>query len=374
VIDLPRARFKERPDDFVVEEIPAYEPVGAGTHVYVRFTKTDRTTLDVVRAVARALGCEPRAAGFAGMKDRRAVTTQTISLEAPRGVDPNDLAQRALSLSIDGVVVHAARPHGNKLKPGHLAGNRFAIALRGVAAERVTEVTGALERMARDGVPNAFGAQRFGAAGDNAERALAWLRGQERPPRDPRLQRFLWSSLQSAVFNEVLSERVRDGSWASALEGDLLKLRSSGGLFVCADVQTDRVRAVTGEVSPTGPILGARMRWPEGAAAAIERRVAGTILGDAFDLGKTRSLGEGSRRALRLWIDELRWEVQGEAPDGNRNPVGNATACVRVYFVLPKGAYATTVLGAAVPIDERAAREQTGDAPDPTSEEREDET
>jgi len=374
VIDLPRARFKERPDDFVVEEIPAYEPVGAGTHVYVRFTKTDRTTLDVVRAVARALGCEPRAAGFAGMKDRRAVTTQTISLEAPRGVDPNDLAQRALSLSIDGVVVHAARPHGNKLKPGHLAGNRFAIALRGVAAERVTEVTGALERMARDGVPNAFGAQRFGAAGDNAERALAWLRGQERPPRDPRLQRFLWSSLQSAVFNEVLSERVRDGSWASALEGDLLKLRSSGGLFVCADVQTDRVRAVTGEVSPTGPILGARMRWPEGAAAAIERRVAGTILGDAFDLGKTRSLGEGSRRALRLWIDELRWEVQGEAPDGNRNPVGNATACVRVYFVLPKGAYATTVLGAAVAIDERAAREQTGDAPDPTSEEREDET
>jgi len=324
--------------------------------------------------VARALGCEPRAAGFAGMKDRRAVTTQTISLEAPRGVDPNDLAQRALSLSIDGVVVHAARPHGNKLKPGHLAGNRFAIALRGVAAERVTEVTGALERMARDGVPNAFGAQRFGAAGDNAERALAWLRGQERPPRDPRLQRFLWSSLQSAVFNEVLSERVRDGSWASALEGDLLKLRSSGGLFVCADVQTDRVRAVTGEVSPTGPILGARMRWPEGAAAAIERRVAGTILGDAFDLGKTRSLGEGSRRALRLWIDELRWEVQGEAPDGNRNPVGNATACVRVYFVLPKGAYATTVLGAAVAIDERAAREQTGDAPDPTSEEREDET
>lgn len=374
VTDLPWARFKERPDDFVVEEIPAYEPVGAGTHVYVRFTKTDRTTLDVVRAAARALGCDPRAAGFAGMKDRRAVTTQTISLEAPRGVDPHDLALRALSLSLDGVVVHAARPHGNKLKPGHLAGNRFAIALRGVATERVPEVTAALERMARDGVPNAFGAQRFGAAGDNAQRALAWLRGQERPPRDPRLQRLLWSSLQSAVFNEVLSERVRDGSWASALEGDLLKVRSSGGLFVCADVQTDRVRAVTGEVSPTGPILGARMRWPEGAAAAIERRVADAVLGEDFDLGKTRALGEGSRRALRLWIDDLRWEVAAEPPTDNRNPVGNVTACVRVYFVLPKGAYATTVLGAAVAIDERSAREQTGDARDPTPGEQEDET
>ena len=375
--DLPRARLKERPEDFVVEEIPAYEPAGSGTHVYVRFTKTDRTTLDAVRAIARALSCEPRAAGFAGMKDRRAVTTQTISLEAPRGVDPLDLARRARDLALEGLVVHAATPHGNKLKPGHLAGNRFAIALRGVPTDRVPEVTGALEKVARDGVPNAFGAQRFGAAGDNAERAMAWLRGRERPPRDPRIQRLLWSSLQSAVFNAVLGERVGDGSWASVLEGDLLKVRTSGGLFVCADVQTDRIRAATGEVSPTGPIIGAKMRWPEGAAAAIERRVANATLGEDFDLAKTRSLGEGSRRALRLWVDELRWDVAPETHADvadNRNPVGTATTCVRVYFVLPKGAYATTVLGAAVTLEERAAREDTGDAQDPANGQREDET
>jgi tRNA pseudouridine13 synthase len=361
VTDLPRARLKERPEDFVVEEIPAYEPSGTGTHVYVRLTKTDRTTLDVVRELARALGCDPRAAGFAGMKDRRAVTTQTISLEAPRGVDPKELAARAAGVSLGGVVIHAASPHGNKLKPGHLAGNRFAIALRQVDADRVGEITGTLARLAREGVPNAFGSQRFGNAGDNAERALAWLRGGERPPRDPRIQRLLWSSLQSAVFNAVLGERVRDGSWATAIEGDLLKVRASGGLFVCADVQTDRVRAATGEVSPTGPIIGAKMRWPEAAAAEIERRVSAATLGEAFDLGKTRSLGEGSRRALRLWVDELRWQVE---PDANRNPVGNATACVRVYFVLPKGAYATTVLGAAVALEERTAREEAGDAQD----------
>jgi tRNA pseudouridine13 synthase len=373
---MPRARLKERPEDFVVEEIPAYEPSGNGTHVYVRVTKTDRTTLDVVRELARALGCDPRAAGFAGMKDRRAVTTQTISLEAPRGVDPKELAARARSIALGGVVVHAATPHGNKLKPGHLAGNRFAIALRRVDAARTGAIAETLARLAREGVPNAFGAQRFGNAGDNAERALAWLRGGERPPRDPRMQRLLWSSLQSAVFNAVLDERVRDGSWATAVDGDLLKVRASGGLFVCADVQTDRVRAATGEVSPTGPIIGAKMRWPEGAAAEVERRVSTATLGEGFDLGKTRSLGEGSRRALRLWIDELRWEVEAEppsapeAPDdmtGNRNPVGNATACVRVYFVLPKGAYATTVLGAAVALEERTAREEAGDAQDAES-------
>jgi tRNA pseudouridine13 synthase len=379
VTHLPRARLKERPEDFVVEELPAYEPAGTGTHVYVRFTKTDRTTLDAVKTIARALSCEARAAGFAGMKDRRAVTTQTISLEAPRGVDPQDLARRARDLTLEGITVHAATPHGNKLKPGHLAGNRFAIALRGVATDRVGEVTGALERIGRDGVPNAFGAQRFGVGGDNAERALAWLRGRERPPRDPRIQRLLWSSLQSAVFNAVLGERVGDGSWASAIEGDLLKVRASGGLFVCADVQTDRVRSATGEVSPTGPIIGARMRWPEGAAAALERRVADATLGEDFDLGKTRALGEGSRRALRLWVDELRWEAHAEGgphADGanNRNPVGTATTCVRVYFVLPKGAYATTVLGAAVTLEEGTAREDTGDALDPGNGQREDET
>ncbi len=373
--DLPVALLKERPEDFVVEEIPAYAPSGAGGHVYVRFTKTDRTTLDAVRMIARALSCDPRAAGFAGMKDRRAVTTQTMSLEVPRGIDPVDLVRRAQALSLEGITVHEAALHGNKLKPGHLAGNRFAIVLRNVAADRVAEVTGVLARVGAEGVPNAFGAQRFGASGDNAKRALAWLRGQERPPRDPRIQRLLWSSLQSEVYNAVLARRVGDGSWTTALEGDLLKVRASGGLFVCADVQTDRARAASGEVSATGPIIGARMRWPSGEPEAIERSVASTVLGDDFDLGKTRSLGEGSRRALRLWVEGLRWEV-GEP--SNRNPVGNASTCIRVYFVLPKGAYATTVLGAAATIQEPSeagpAREEAGDAQDPANGQREDET
>jgi tRNA pseudouridine13 synthase len=334
---LPHGRIKESPADFVVEELPAYAPSGEGTHVFVRLTKTDRTTLDVVRDVARALGCDPREAGFAGMKDRRAVTTQTLSLQSPRGVDPRDLATRARALAVDGVAVHDATPHGNKLKPGHLAGNRFSITVRDVPREALGDVVASLTRATTEGVPNAFGAQRFGRHGDNAARALAWLRGDERGPRDPRTQRLLWSSLQSAVFNAVLDARVADSSYATALEGDLLKLRTSGGLFLCADVQSDRERASTGEVSPTGPIIGDRMRWPEGAPLALERRVASEILGEGFDLARTRRLGEGSRRALRVWVQDLRWESDSEGD-------GHSRACVRVYFVLPKGAYATTVL------------------------------
>ncbi len=345
MLELPRGRLKRRPEDFVVEEIPAYAPSGAGEHVFVRFTKRDATTLDAARLVARALDCDPGEVGFAGMKDKRAVTTQTISLHAPRGVDPKNIAARALSLEMSGIVVHEAAPHGNKLKPGHLDGNRFAITVRDVSRDRIGEVTAALDRIARGGVPNAFGSQRFGAGGDNARRGLAWLRGEERGPRDPRVRRLLWSSVQSAVFNEVLDARVKDGTWTTPMEGDLLKLRTSGGLFVCSAVRTDGERAALGEVSPTGPIIGDRMRWPDGAPGELEHRIAAATLGEGFDLASTRRLGEGSRRALRLWVQDMRWEIVDDEP-------GHPAACVRVYFVLPKGGYATTVLGAALTVDE----------------------
>jgi tRNA pseudouridine13 synthase len=349
--DLPPGRIKDDPEDFIVEEIPAYAPSGTGEHVLIRLTKRDRTTPDAVRDVARALGCDPREAGYAGMKDKRAVTTQTISLHAPRGTKASDLAARAPSASVAGVTIHEASPHGNKLKPGHLLGNRFTITVRGVPSKRAAEVTASLERAAREGVPNAFGEQRFGAAGDNADRALAWLRGQNRGPRDRNLLRLLWSSLQSAVFNAVLEARVKDGTWATPLEGDLLKLRASGGLFVCSDVQTDRERAMTGEVSPTGPIVGVSMREAEGAPAELEKRVTDAVLGEGTDLAKTRALGEGSRRALRLWIEGLRIEgpsVEGLPIADEPSESGNRTACLQVHFVLPKGAYATTVLASAI--------------------------
>jgi tRNA pseudouridine13 synthase len=352
---LPPGRIKQTVDDFVVEELPAYEPSGAGEHVFVRLTKTDLTTLEAVRRVSRAIGCDPKETGFAGMKDRRGVTTQTLSLHAPRGVKGDELASRVRALALEGIVVHGATPHGHKMKPGHLAGNRFSIAVRDVPPDRLGEVTSALERIAREGVPNAFGAQRFGRDADNATRALAWLRGKAEGPRDARMQRLLWSALQSQIFNEVLEARVQDGTWATALQGDLLKLRSSGGLFLCADVQTDRTRASTGEVSPTGPMVGLEMRWPEGAPEQLERRITASTLGDGFDLARTRRLGEGTRRALRVWVQDLRWEAGLD----DRVELGHAASSVRVYFVLPKGAYATTVLAAVFALDDAHGAEES---------------
>jgi tRNA pseudouridine13 synthase len=170
--------------------------------------------------------------------------------------------------------------------------------------------------------------------------------------------RLLWSALQSAVFNAVLAARVKDGTWVVPLEGDLLKLRASGGLFVCSDVQTDRERAITGEVSPTGPIVGVTMRPAGGAPAELEQRVAAEILGDGTDLAKTRALGEGSRRALRTWVEDLVC-TEERTEHAQAEESGNRTACVRVHFVLPKGAYATTVLATAISVSEARPQNRT---------------
>ncbi len=362
---LPRALIKGCPEDFVVEEIPAYAPSGRGEHVFVRFTKRGLTTLDVVDRLARSLGCDPRAAGFAGMKDKHGVTTQTASFQAPRGVTPLELAERARGVGIDGVTIADATPHENKLKPGHLVGNRFSIALRELDEARLPEVTAALQRIAREGVPNAFGRQRYGTRGDNVARALAWLRGEERGPRDPRRMRLLWSSVQSAVFDGVLAARVADGTHITPLTGDILKLHTSGGLFTCTDPATDRSRADTGEVSPTGPIVGARMRWPEGQVLALEKRISASVLGESFDLERTRRLGEGTRRPLRVWAQELRWDP----PEVERSETaGHRGVMMWVHFVLTKGAYATTVLEAAVTPEEPGSGDRGNVDPEEASE------
>jgi tRNA pseudouridine13 synthase len=358
---LPRGVIKSTPEDFLVEEIPLYAPSGEGDHLYLRFTKRNLPTDVAVRAIARALGVDARDVGVAGLKDKVGITTQTISV--PVGRDAASLEERARALALEGITIHEARRHTNKLRTGHLAGNRFTIVIRDLDEARVDDVVRALERVGREGAPNAFGSQRFGRDKDNAQRAQAWLRGEWGGPRDGRARRFLWSSLQSAIFNDVLQRRVDDGTWTTPLEGDVLQKEDSGGLFLCADVQPDRERAARGELSPTGPMVGIKMRAPTGAPLALETEVATAWLGEAFDLARVRSLGEGARRPLRTLVRELRVEVdRGRAAAGADRREQRPS--VTVYFVLPRGAYATTVLATAVDSDTCAVDEVIAPAAD----------
>jgi len=364
--ELPEAVIRSSPEDFVVEELPAYPASGKGEHLFITFRKRGLTTPDAVRALARALEVDPRGAGWAGMKDRHAVTTQTVSFALPMA---RDAAIAASKIAIPGLDVLEAQRHDNKLKPGHLIGNRFTIVLRGIDPDRLAAARAALEEAGRVGVPNAFGPQRFGRDGDNPARALAWLAGKERGPRDRRDQRMLFSALQSLLFNDVLARRVAAGTWSSVLAGDVAKKHDSGGLFDVPqegpELDDARARAVACAITATGPMYGAKMRWPSGEPLALERAVLDASELDDARLEALRSLGEGTRRALRLEVKEMAVSEEG-APTPGTNPTGAAAraSSIVIRFVLPKGGYATTVLGRAFRLRDAALTKPSDAEPD----------
>jgi tRNA pseudouridine13 synthase len=329
--DTPKVGFKTSPTDFVVTELPAYEPTGAGDHVFVWFEKTNLTTDVAMRHLARALGANPRDAGVAGVKDRVAVSTQWGSFLLPKG-DPQALLA---TLDVEGLRPLRITRHGHKLKPGHLRGNRFAVRLRSLDGDPLEPRLGPkLATAAKLGVPNAFGSQRFGREGDNAEQAARFVRGEAQPPRDKKRARFYFSALQSQLFNQLLSVRVEDGTFGTILGGDVAKKEENGALFDVPlegpELEDAARRADALAVSPTGPMFGASMRWPKGRPLELERAIlAGSgIPEEAWT--RHRQLGEGTRRALRLLVEHL--QVQAEGPD------------LLVEFVLGKGEYATTFL------------------------------
>jgi tRNA pseudouridine13 synthase len=334
----PAATIRRSPEDFRVEEIPAFAPSGEGEHLYLEIVKTNLTTNEAVRRICQALDVDDGGAGYAGMKDKRAVARQTISVPFPR----DRSHEHALRLELEGIVVEKAVRHAHKLKPGHLKGNRFSIALRDLDPVAMPDVVHELEQAGRRGVPNAFGPQRFGRDGDNPERALAWLSGRAPGPKDRRDRRLLFSALQSELFNRVLARRHADGTWNVPLTGDLLRKCDTGGIFVCADPAADTERALRGEITPTGPLFGAKMRWPEGEPAKIEHEILQAAVGDRERLDQHRALGEGTRRAFVLHVRDL--AIQEVRDD---------QGALLVVFVLPKGGYATTLLACAVTLQEK---------------------
>lgn len=350
----PPGLLRASASDFRVVELPLYPPSGTGGHVFVTFEKEGLATDEAVRRLAGRLGVAPRDVGFAGMKDRHAVTEQTVSFPLPRDLDSADAVRARLEGTSPQIRILGAALHEHKLRTGHLAGNRFEVIVRGLTRDGAALAASRIVALAGGGVPHAYGAQRFGARGDNGTRALAWLRGEAPPPRDPKARRFQFSALQSMAFNAVLAERVKGGTWNTPLDGDLLQKEPHGALFPCTDAEVDRPRAARGEVSVTGPMFGARMRATSGAVAMLEARHRDAIFGPDFDFERIRTLGEGTRRPLRTLVHDASAVVEEgcDAPYGNNgSPNGYA---VRAKFVLPSGAYATTLLSQAFMLYEPA--------------------
>ncbi len=316
-------RIRTHPEDFVVEEIPLYTPSGEGGHTFLWIEKCEWNTEDAVRELARYADVAPRAVGYAGRKDRRAVARQWISVP---GLDP----ERAERFSHPRVRVLRALRHPHKLRVGQLRGNRFALRVVADTEDATAEALGGrLAELAARGFANRFGAQRYGREGDNAARARELL-STGRLPRNRRHARFLLSALQAEVFDAALSERELPPDRVEV--GDVAQVCESGGCFTVEDVARESERAARFEISPTGPIFGTRAMTPRAApgareAALLERFSIPAVLDQARGIRL-----RGSRRPLRAKVESPELAVRPGAVD--------------LRFSLASGCYATVFLEA----------------------------
>jgi tRNA pseudouridine13 synthase len=323
--DLPGigGEIKAEPAHFVVEEIPLYQPVGEGEHIYVCLTREGWTTRALQKRLTDLFGLREVDVGCAGLKDKHARVTQTFSLLL-RDADEATVARRIQeALPVE---VAWTRRHRNKLRRGHLLGNRFHIVVLYPEQEAMAQAETIAQALRTHGLPNFYGAQRFGIDGDNARRGREVLLGQG--PRQRWLKRFLLSAYQAALFNVWLTERIRRSWFERLLTGDIAKKTDTGGLFEVRDAEVDLSRFEQKEITYTGPIYGARMRWASGEPGELERMVLETAEVTTEMLRRARL--DGSRRPARLFLDDLSLESH---PEG-----------LLFTFTLPKGAYATTVL------------------------------
>jgi len=385
--DLPGTggALKSTREDFVVDEIPLYEPSGRGEHLFVRVRKRGFGTFEAVRRLAEALGIREGAVGYAGLKDSRAVTSQWLSV-------PGSCRARLDGLSVRGLEVLEAHLHGNKLRIGHLRGNRFAIVVRQAAAGAPERAAAILDALVRRGVPNYFGEQRFGSRGTSylvgeaivrqdwplfCKRFLGEPSGQEVDPhlrearelyeagrleeayeampmrrrpekkclhallrfRDPhtaylaipkRMRQMYVSSFQSMLFNRIVERRV--SGIDTLVEGDLAFIHRSHRVFPVEDLAAELPRCRAFEISPSAPLFGTRVPLAGGAPGEIEREtLAATGLQTAdFDVGPGMQF-KGLRRSARMPLKEVALAPLSETS-------------FRVEFSLESGSFATAVL------------------------------
>jgi tRNA pseudouridine13 synthase len=311
-------------DDFEVEEIPAYQPSGVGAFLYLWIEKRNMGAEYFARQIARRLNIPVGEVGTAGMKDRHAIARQMVSV-------PADVEPLLHQLDGDGLRILSVNRHGNKLKPGHLHGNRFRILIREVANGAGERLAPIIEHLKREGLPNFYGSQRFGRDGETGKLGFTMLRQETKAgPRNPFLRKLALSAAQSALFNRCLARRLEDGLLRRVLAGDVMMKWPFGGMFVTSAIATEQARFDAREVVTAGPMFGKKMFASAEEAARREAEVLGEagLTSQAFHgFGKLLS---GTRRHNLIYVDDLAAAVE---PDG-----------VRLTFTLPAGSYATILL------------------------------
>lgn len=375
--------YKEQPDDFLVEEIPLYPCSGSGEHLYLWIEKVGISSHDLLHQLKKGLRLKEREIGYAGLKDARARTRQMISV-------PARCSRRIEQLRLQNAQILQSQLHGNKLRLGHLAGNRFSIRLRDTLPDAEQHADAILKQLSTLGVPNRFGEQRYGILGNSADLGLLLLqknyqdfcrellgdpllirdsnwqaaasayrqgdlelclqllpkrmRDEQRlvkmlhagaPYRKavlalPRkLLRLYLSACQSRMFDRLLEQRLPELHLLR--DGDIAYKHANGACFLVINAAEEQPRADRFEISPTAPLFGFKAIQAEGTAGITEQELLNkTGLSSAnWKLGDGLAM-PGERRPLRVPLLH---------PSCSRDSSG-----LLLSFSLPKGSYATSVL------------------------------
>jgi len=396
--------IKVRPEDFIVDEIPLYDPAGEGEHLYLGIEKRGVSHGELLGVLKRTFNVGRHAIGFAGMKDKAAVTRQTVSIHLPHDPQTIDLGHERLR------VLWATR-HRNKIKRGHLRGNRFSVRIREVDPLKVVQVRKQLERLSTIGVPAYFGQQRFGyrrnshllgamllegrsdaildellgsngspfpeyqvnrrrlydegrleqayaqwATADHAERRtlealLASRSARKAVSAIGKTHLDFWvHAMQSAVFNRVLDARLKANQLHELFEGDLAWKHDSRAVFrvTAEELRNDALgeRLNDIEISPSGPLWGWKMMRAEGQPGEVEWSMFKQFRWNVDRILDPQIGPEGSRRPMRVPVTSA--EVDAGTDDNG--------PYIRLLFDLPRGAYATIVLREIMKTDEDALR------------------
>ncbi|MFK5925206.1 MAG: tRNA pseudouridine(13) synthase TruD [Desulfuromusa sp.] len=376
--------YKQTPEDFQVEEIPLYPCSGKGEHLYLWIEKSGITTRDLLTQLARGLNLKERDLGYAGLKDARALTRQMVSI-------PFSKFEQIERLNLNKARILSINRHSNKLRLGHLAGNRFTITLRESHVEAESRAEVILKQLQQRGVPNFFGEQRYGILGNSAQlgllliqkeftkfcqifigdpqliRNLDWKKAAEhyrqgeikpafdslpKKMRDERLLlqmlldgkshqtavsalprnllRLFLSAAQSHFFDQLLKQRLT--SCYQLIDGDIAVKHTNGACFRVEHAETEQLRADSFEISPSAPLFGSKVMLATGETGKIELELlekSGLTL-DSWKLAQGLTM-PGERRPLRVPLSEPSIIVHGDS-------------YLTLGFTLPKGSYATSVL------------------------------
>jgi tRNA pseudouridine13 synthase len=331
--DKKHAEIKAFAEDFCVDEIGPEEGDDTGPHIRFRIEKRGLTTEEVLFHIAKELGIDKEAIGVGGLKDKQAVTTQYLTVS-------HELEPRLDALEYEGLRVLEVCGRSRKLKRGHLGGNAFSILLRGTQAEDADSLLKALSYLATEGIPNAYGPQRFGHQMSTWEMGHKLLLEGEQALADlPRqkkrfMRRLAINAVQSGIFNTWLLERQRDELLSTVLQGDVLWVERLGTPQLALDPAAEQKRLESFKVSLTGPMFGVKMRAAVGKASTREKLLLGQYGLKLQHFAPFAKIAPGSRRPALIYPKKVGAKFE---PDG-----------VRVSFELPPGAYATVVLDALV--------------------------